>query len=432
MKNYLFLLSFCFSLATFAQIKVRVYDAQDEFRLTGANIYSDTKQFLGQTDDIGELDINDTIHFIDIIKNGYFSETRQINGDKLVEIMMKPSFISLDEVTFTTNDSVGRNIIIKAIKNQSKNTLKNSGNIFLKSYTKFWSTVNNDSIPYILQPQNHKDSVNNQWKKLLDNSHLFLGERAMDHKVSKRFGLKNIVQSSRISGMRSPLYEYLAMQPIAFNFDQDKINFFFKGIINPVSREGLANYRYGFKDDIYLDGRKTAVVSFFPSIKTEKRQIKGTLWVDDKTNALVKIEAENTSANYVAELEADWKLNNGSWIPNQQKYRMDAGNFKITEKLPTEEFTDKKEKIWINLETSFKDIQNPFHFKRNEFLGYEDEISFQNMNDKKWDNVMQDYRDSSLSNKERNTYEKIDSIGGKYKLDQQAKLARIITSGGKL
>ena len=432
MKNYIFLLNFCISIATFAQIKVRVFDAQDEFRLTGANLYSDTKQFLGETDELGELDINDSIHFIDVLKNGYFTESIQTNGKKLIEIMMKPSFISLDEVTFTTNDSVGRNIIIKAIRNQSRNTIKNGGNIFLKSYTKFWSTVNNDSIPFIIQPQSHKDSVNNQWKKLLDNSHLFLGERAMDHKVSKRFGLKNIVQSSRISGMRSPLYEYLAMQPIAFNFDQDKINFFFKGIVNPVSREGLSNYRYGFKEDIFIDGRKTIVISFFPSIKTDKRQIKGTLWIDDKTFALVKFEGENTSTNYVAELEADWKLNNGTWIPNQQKYRMEAGNFKITEKLAGSDFIDKKEKIWINLETTFKDIQNPAHFKRNEFLGYEDEISFQNMDEKKWDNVMENYRDSSLSSKERNTYTTIDSIADKYKLERQMKLMRIMSSGGKL
>jgi len=432
MKNYLFLFNLCLSISVFAQIKVRVFDAQDEFRLMGANVYSDTKQFLGQTDEMGELNIQDSIHFVEVIKNGYFTESVQLNGKKLVEIMMKPSYISLDEVSFTTNDSVGRNIIIKAIRNQSKNTIKKGGNIFLRSYTKFWSTVNNDSIPFIIQPQNHRDTINNQWKKLLDNSHLFLGERAMDHKISKRLGLKNIVQSSRISGMRSPLYEYLAMQPIAFNFDQDKINFFFKGIVNPVSREGLSNYRYGFKEDIFLNGRKTAVVSFFPSIKKEGRQIKGTLWLDDKTHALIRLEAENTSANYVAELEADWKLNNGTWIPNQQKYRMEAGNFKFSDKLANTEVIDKKEKIWINLETSFKDIRNPAHFKRNEFLGYEDEISFQNMNESKWDNVMEEYRDVSLSNKDRNTYVKIDSVGDHYKLLQQQRLSRIIHSGGKL
>ena len=432
MKKYLFFLNFCISLAIFAQIKVRVYDAQDEFRLTGANIYDDTKQFLGQTDEVGELDISDSIHSIDIVKNGYFSETIQTDGKKLIEIMMKPSYISLDEVTFTSNDSVGRNIIIKAIKNQSKNSIRNGGNIFLKSYTKFWSTVNNDSIPYIIQPKNHKDSVSNQWKKLIENSHLFFGERAMDHKISKRLGMKNIVQSSRISGIRSPLYEYLAMQPIAFNYDQDKINFFFKGIVNPVSREGLSHYRYGFKEDIFVDGRQIAVVSFFPSIKTDKRQIKGILWIDDKTNALIKFEAENTNANYVAELEADWKLNNGTWIPNQQKYRMEAGNFKFTEKLAGDDFIDKKEKIWINLETTFKDIQNPAHFKRKEFIGYEDEIAYNNLNENNWDNVMQNYRDSTLSSKERHTYQAIDSLGQKYKLDQQMKLMRIINSGGKL
>ncbi|GGF01016.1 hypothetical protein SAMN05443634_105266 [Chishuiella changwenlii] len=431
MKNSIFLLNFFISITLFSQTKLKVFDAQDDFRLTGANIYNN-KQFLGQTDEIGEFDVEDSIHFVEIIKNGYFSEKVQLRDKRVIEVKMKPSYINLDEVIFTTNDSVGRNIIKKVIKNQSKNSIRNEGNIFLKSYTKFWSTINNDSIPYILNPKNHKDSVNNQWKRLLDNSHLFLGERAMDHKISKRLGLKNIVQSSRISGIRSPLYEYLAMQPVAFNFDKEQINFFFKGIVNPLSKEGLVQYRYGFKEDVYIDGRKTAMVTFFPSVKTDKRQIKGTLWIDDKTSALIKFEGENISTNYIAELEADWKLNNGAWVPNQQKYRMEAGNFKFTEQLTGSEFIDKKEKIWINLETNFKDIKNPAHFKRNEFLGYEDEISFGNMDDKKWDNVMEDYRDTSLSNKERNTYTKIDSIGDKYKLNQQARLMRILNSGGKL
>lgn len=111
---------------------------------------------------------------------------------------------------------------------------------------------------------------------------------------------------------------------------------------------------------------------------------------------------------------------------------MEAGNFKFTEKLAGDDFIDKKEKIWINLETTFKDIQNPAHFKRKEFLGYEDEIAYSNLNENKWDNVMQNYRDSTLSNKERHTYEAIDSLGQKYKLDRQMKLMRIINSGGKL
>lgn len=431
MKYYIFLFNFFLSFFAFSQVKIRVFDAQDDFRVIGANIYNETKEFLGETNEIGELEINTSSPTINIIKNGYFSEVVNIESNAIIDVKMKPSFISLDEVMFTTNDSVGRNIIIKAIKNQSKNSIRKANNLFFKSYTKFWSTVNNDSIPYIDHPKNHNDSVSNKWKKLLDNSHLFLGERAMDHKVSRKFGLKNIIQSSRISGIKSPLYEYIAMQPIVFDFDQDKINFFFKAIINPVSKEGLSSYRYGFKEDVYLNNRKTAVISFFPSVKTDQRQIKGTVWIDDKTNALVKIEAENINTNYIAELEADWKLNNGTWIPNSQKYRMEGGNFKFTEQLTDNSFIDKQEKIWINLETTFKDIENPARLKRKDFLGYEDEISFENMVEKKWDNIMEGYRDSSLSNKDKNTYNKVDSLGLKYKLEKQLKLLRIINSGGK-
>lgn len=431
MNRLLFLISFLVAFPLNAQVLLKVYDVYDEFRIPNVEIEDETQKSLGLTDDKGELIIASSTKQITVKAKGYFGQTFKLSDLPVYEIYLQSNMIDLETVEFTSNDSVGRSIIQRSIMRKKLNNVKNSSSYFFKSYTKFWSTVDKDSIPFIVKPANKSDSTSNRWRKLIKNSHLFMGERAMDHKYSRTQGTKNIVQSSRISGIKSPLYEYMAMQPIAFNFDSDNLNFFFRKIINPLSNLGLTKYRYGFREEILYLGRPTYIVGFNPASKTANRQIKGSIWIDRDTYGLVKFEAENINDTNFAELEADWQYINGAWFPLKQRYRMEGGNFNFLE-TAKEETVPQKEKIWINLESSFKEIKSPHQFKSNEFYGYEDEISFDNISEKTWDQVMEKYRDQSLTNKDRNTYETIDSIGQKRTLGRELNIMRFITTGGKL
>src|SRR5690606_39985561 len=118
----------------------------------------------------------------------------------------------------------------------------------------------------------------NDIRKLLDQSHLMLGERAMDHKFSDQFGHKNVVKATRISGTKLPLYEFVAMQPISHNFDDEKIDFFFREFINPISKTGLEEYRYRSSEETTLEGEPVIIIAFFPQKRIDnKPQIKGYL-----------------------------------------------------------------------------------------------------------------------------------------------------------
>ena len=425
--SFLFIL---FSILLCAQVKVRVYDSRDEFRIQNAKISDQNSKLLGYTNDVGELQIDPSITLINVEANEYVNQTIKRTNQELVEVFLEPS-ITLSTVEFFSNDSVARNFVRKVIRNQSKNSLKRADSYFFQSYSKLWSTVENDSLKLILNPKDRKDSTINNWKKFLNESHIFLSERATDHKYSRNYGTKNIIKSSRISGLKMPLYELDAMQPVLINLDQPKFDFFFKNIENPISYEGLNYYRYKIVEEFDYNGRNTIMVAFTPKQKLNKRQLRGEFWIDEKTKALVKILAENTDDQFYADFDAEWKLINGNWFPLYQVYRMESGFLGMDGIKLTKDETEESEKLWIFNQINFKNIQTPIDYKRNEFLGYETEASFDVNTVEKSEAILSKYRDE-FSVKDTMTYVKMDSISQKYNVENRLKLMRIIQKGGKV
>lgn len=427
--SFLFLL---LSISLTAQIKVRVYDSRDEFRIAKAKISDKNFSVLGFTNDIGELTLNDSITEFNVESEGFQPQNLKVNNQKLVEVFLEQSTISLSAAEFYSNDSIARSYVKKVIRHQSKNSLKKSDSYFFQSYTKFWSTVEQDSLRLILNPKDKKDSSINNWRKFLNESHVFLSERAMDHKYSRRFGSKNIIKSSRISGLKTPIYELDAMQPVLINLDQPRFDFFFRGIENPISSEGLNYYRYKIVEEFQLNGRTTTIVGFTPRQRINKRQLRGEFWIDEKTKALVKIIAENTDDQFYADFDAEWQFIDNNWFPSYQIYRMESGYLNMDGiKIESNEEVDESEKLWIFHQVNFKNIQTPVQYKASEFAGYSTEAAFDVNTVDKTEKVLKEYR-GEFSEKDNMTYVKMDSISEKYNIEGKMKLMRIIQKGGKV
>lgn len=427
--SFLFLL---ISISLTAQIKVRVYDSRDEFRIAKAKISDKNFSVLGFTNDIGELTLNDSITEFNVESEGFQPQNLKVNNQKLVEVFLEQSTISLSAAEFYSNDSIARSYVKKVIRHQSKNSLKKSDSYFFQSYTKFWSTVEQDSLRLILNPKDKKDSSINNWRKFLNESHVFLSERAMDHKYSRRFGSKNIIKSSRISGLKTPIYELDAMQPVLINLDQPRFDFFFRGIENPISSEGLNYYRYKIVEEFQLNGRTTTIVGFTPRQRINKRQLRGEFWIDEKTKALVKIIAENTDDQFYADFDAEWQFIDNNWFPSYQIYRMESGYLNMDGiKIESNEEVDESEKLWIFHQVNFKNIQTPVQYKASEFAGYSTEAAFDVNTVDKTEKVLKEYR-GEFSEKDNMTYVKMDSISEKYNIEGKMKLMRIIQKGGKV
>lgn len=411
-------------------MKVRVYDSRDEFRVQNAKITDKNSNILGYTNDVGELEIPSDLTTFGVEANDYFPQILKKSNQTLIEVFLEPSII-LSAVEFYSNDSIARNFVRKVIRNQSKNSLKRSDSFYFQSYSKFWSTIEEDTLRLILNPKDRKDSVVNNWRNFLNESHVFLSERAMDHKYSNRFGTKNIIKSSRISGLKTPLYELDAMQPVLINLDQPKFDFFFKNIENPISSDGLSYYRYKIVEDFMYNGRNTIMVAFTPKQRSKKRQLRGEFWIDEKTKALVKIIAENVDDQFYADFDAEWKLIDNHWFPHYQIYRMESGFLDIDGIKLDKTDNIETEKLWIFHQVIFKNIQTPVSYKRNEFLGYETEASFDVNTLDKTEEILAQYR-GEFTTKDTMTYLKMDSISQKYNIEKRLKLMRVIQKGGKV
>lgn len=438
MSKYLFAFAFLFSVQIFSQTKLIVMDGfMEDQPMENVSVLSEDNKELGKTNAKGIFVIPAANNTVTLQFDGYKSKKIFAYGKDLT-IMLQPMMVELSSAEITNDDSEARRIIKQVIQNKKKNSIENLKTYQYKSYSKFLVTANKDSLPYIMDPRNEEDSSYNNVRKLLDESHLMLGERAMDHKFSTQYGGKNVVKATRISGTKIPVYEFIAMQPISHNFDDEKIDFFFKQFMNPISQSGLQEYRYRISDEETLEGRDMVVIAFFPQKRVEnKQQIKGYLWIDKNTKALAKFYAENLSDKSIAELEMDWTRIKDYWFPLQQRYRMDGGNISypsVKDSIAPDgkivlDTIKKKEKVWLHLTTTFKDVETPKEFDAKEFRGYTNEIDLNTMDD--WDGTLEAYRDNSLTDQERNTYVKIDSIGQEYNMDRNIRLLRIVSSGGK-
>lgn len=438
--NRLFPLIFIlFCSFTYSQTKIFVLDgfSEENTPLKDVVIYDQNNIFLGKTNSKGVFIVSENTKTISLHLEGYEIEKLFLYG-KDITVRLYPIIVELETTEITDTDAEAREIIKQMIQNKKKNNIENLNTYEYKSYSKFLVTASTDSMPFILMPQNHIDSSYNEVRKLLDKSHIMLGERGMDHKFSNQLGYKNTVKATRFSGTRLPMYEFMAIDPLTTSFDEDKIKFFFREITNPISNLGLIEYRYRISEPDEIEGKAMNVISFQPrKITNGKNQIRGYIWVDVETKALARFYAENISEQNITELEMDWTLFNDYWFPKHQRFRMDGGHITYpsvrdslledgTLRLDT---IRKKEKVWLHLTTSFKEFNSPVKFNKSDFKGYNTEIDFSSIHDS--DAILEQYRDEKLTEIEKNTYIKIDSIGQKYNLDRSIRLMRMLSSGGK-
>lgn len=436
MRIHLGCLLFLFSLSVFSQTRITVIDSfYEDAALNDVKVLSPDRSLLGKTDNEGNFTVPEEVKEVILVLDGYVEKHLPTLGKPLT-VRLNPATIELQESRIMIDEGRAKEILRRVIRNKKKNDIRNLDSYAYKSYSKFLITASTDSLPLILLPKTAADSSYNDLRTLLDNSHMMLAERAMDHKYSSKYGEKNQVKATRVSGIKSPVYEFAAMQPLPDDLRDDEIRFFMRKLPNPVSNRGLREYRFNVSGDEVIDGRNLVIISYYPLHPTSQ-SIKGYIWVDTEDYGVARFYGENLSDKRVAELEIDWTRYKDRWFPGEKHFRSDAGRISypsVRDSVTADgtvilDTIQKTERAWLHLTTTFKDFESPEEFHKKEFRGYADELDVASM--KESDEVLPLYRDEPLTDKERNTYIKIDSIGSKYNLDRSIKLMRIVTSGGK-
>ena len=425
MKKHLSLFSLFFVLVAFAQSKITVIKAGERTPISNATISCDGK-LLGRTDLNGVLNFRTKCKKVEVKAAGYFEDEAVV--DKVMETTLSksdPKTQSIQGVVIADKSDPRALAILQKVNDSFKNNSPQSLESYaFKSYEKVSFDFDEDSIKqynnYLnnrldsleLLPQKvqsaekKKDSVENvNIMKMMTESKKFLWERASEFLYSQKYGEKINILDNRVAGLKQPVYEMLALRSNRNRMPRE------------IKAENRSLYRFFLTDSIEIDGRKNFVIRFRQvdyKKAIQRRKYNGYIYVDADTYGLKKIES-NSKKKSEGTITSIWKPIDNKWflVKENLKIKMGSTVFNENDKADKKDATKQKFGNYVFMMADYFDFKTSIEQKKKDFAGYS--MSVQNSDGKSLDQ----FRTDSLTARERMTYEKIDSVGTKYKLDQK-------------
>ena len=436
-KTFTGLLLFCFSIF-YAQSTLTVTRSDNQKPIRGAKVLCNNR-VLGQTNEKGVVTFTTKCAKVDVEINNYIGD--EVVVDKVMEIALDRDNVKSTQIegVVLTNESDPRALAIidqsfRRFKDNSPNALDSYS---YKSYEKMSFDVDQDSIQdYSRFVEARKDSLKSltnrelptkdkakkdsiegeQMMEVVKDSKLFLWERAMEFLYSKKYGEKVNILDNRISGLKNPVYEMLALRS-----NRDKIP-------REILPENRSLYRYFLTDSLEIDGRMNYVIRFRQvdyKVPINRRKYNGYLYIDKDSYAIKKIES-NSKVRSDGNITSVWIPINDKWFLKTEnlKIKMGVSEFATVEKKPNENSEEKKARLdqvkkfgnYAYLKADYFDFKTPVELKSSQFNGYT--MSVKNADG----TLLNQYRTDSLTSREKLTYTKIDSLGKKYTLDRKVQV----------
>ncbi|MDR6457073.1 hypothetical protein J2786_000166 [Chryseobacterium vietnamense] len=382
---------------------------------------------IGYTNEQGILEFKTGCKNIDIDADSYQKETITVESSMEVSLLKKISKTTNIEAIVIEDKSDPRalEILRKVNKLYKENSPKSLGSYSYKSYEKISLDIDEDSLSQfnqyfsdlnIFKKKREKDSLNNiNARKIFSKSKLFLWERAQEFLYSKKYGEKINILDNRISGLKQPIYEMIALQQSNRDVVPEQLK--------PENR-GL--YRFFLSDTITLDGRKNFVIRFREvnyKKPDRKRKYNGAIYVDTETYGVKKIENFSKNKNEGI-ITSTWVFYNNKWFLAHEKAKLKMGKMAMDDKVHADDKKDKKSfGTYAFLTSKYFDFEAPIEEDPKDFKGYT--FSVKNIDGHSLDQ----YRTDPLTEREQNTYKTIDSLGKKYKIDSKAQILSGLLNG---
>lgn len=324
--------------------------------------------------------------------------------------------------------------ILKKVNQQfSDNSPKTLDSYSYKSYEKISLDIDEDSITQyrqffenaeLFRKKREKDSLNNVTaRKIFSKSKLFLWERAQEFLYSKKYGEKINILDNRISGLKQPIYEMIALQQS--NRDQ---------IPTQLKQENRGLYRFFLTDTIEIEGRKNFVIRFREvnyKNPDKKRKYNGAIYIDTNTYGIKKIENFSKNKNDGI-ITSTWVFFNNKWFLSHETVKLKMSNMVMQEE-NQDDSVHKHEKnkkqsfgTYAFLTSRYFDYRSPAENDKKDFKGYT--FSVKNIDGK----TLDQFRTDPLTERERNTYKTIDSLGKIYNIDRKARVVSGLLLNGQI
>lgn len=378
---------------------------------------------------------------------GYEKKTTQIEpGKTFYLIALEQNTNDLKEVIIPReNPAVA--IIRKAIAlKEQNNPQKKLDSFDFKCYNKLVITANPDSISSKIDTiaLTHKtpkiDSSNYKFKEMILKQHLFQTEK-VSHYQFKNNHLKETILGTKMAGLKQPIYEILGFKLQSFSIYDPSYELFETKYNSPIANDAVKEYKYQLLDSTYIDGRKVVLIHFKNKKKNKAPGLEGVLYIDNNTFAIAKAVMRIKGVLDISGThEFSFIEKEQIWFPSSKIFKIVKGNNDDDLKLlgGTIQFegnTDKDFKprkkaasdfIYLLSKSSNFELQfnQPITSKKGTIAV---EINKEAIH--RADDFWNKYRKDSLDVRSQRTYQVLDSIAVKNRIERKIIIGRRLING---
>lgn len=410
-------------------VQGKITDEETGEPLAFVSLVVNKGKFGGYTDIDGKYLITskEKIELIRASYVGYQSKEFKTGGHSgMFDFTLRKANIELNEVVILPKENPAHRIIQHAIDNRDVNDPAKLNSYSYTAYEKLIFTSDLDSIA-------HADSISQDTsmvkaRKFFDNQYLGLVENIV--KRSFRYpdkSLQNVV-ATKISGLKDPIFVFLLsqLQPVSF-YDQI-ISIGSQKLVNPISSGSTSKYFFLIKDTIYSreSPDTTFVIYFRPFKYTNFEGLTGLLYITTDhwavRNVIAKPSHEEGPMGIRIQQMYD-KVDSVHWFPVQLYTDLTFKGIELaTGKDSTQRFhiVGKGRSYLQDIEINGKISKK--NFNQVEIL-VDPEASHRE--NSFWDQ----YRIDSLTNREKRTYEFMDSLGKAENFDRKARNIETMLTG---
>ena len=347
-----------------------------------------------------------------------------------IEILLEPKEENLKTVTLQDGGNKASELVKKAIltKNQN-NPQEKLPRYQYKTYHKFKITRNNTAN--LRSDDTSKIAI----KHIFNKSHSFLSEKISQYVYQKGKKEKETILATRMTGFDKPVYDVLGVTIQSTSLYENDYVIFDNQYAGPLSKNAFNNYYYKILDTIQ-ESRPAYVVLFQPKRSKKIASIEGLLYLDTQSLAIQKAVVELQGELRVkATHNFSYLEKQKVWFPSEQKITIQpgTGNQKISlfgGSISIGRLSDGSQNDpdanFLEASTDFFDFDDK---NTEKIQGTQSEIQIATDADKRPDAFWEQYRTRDLTEKDANSFSKIDSIVKAQHIERKIAIAQGFATG---
>jgi hypothetical protein len=409
------LLLFQFALGQ-TKLIITVVDATTEEPMPFVKVARASGQ-IALTDVDGKLEIDVTTNELLVFRFYNFKEKTFTVVDAIGEltIELEPDTQILDEVTVRPGENRAHRIIRNAMNERKNNDPLRNNSFQYKSYSRFTISAESDEV---LNKDQINDSSIIRLMDLMEKQYLFLTETSSTRLFSPPSFDEEVVHSFKVSGTNNPLFATLSNQLQSFSFYDNVFTILDKEYINPIAPGSIRRYLFVLEDTLISGADSTFAISFRPRKGKNFDGMKGYLYINTNGWALERVIAEpyEESETFTIKVIHEYRYTAGKkWFPYQINTEFQFPGLALSKM----HYMAGKSAVRIS------DVEFDVPIKKR-FNAIKLVVEEGAANDTlKLDQA----RGASITEKERTTYEVIDSIAKESNLDRLINAMTILATG---